>query len=696
MPGRFDRATIPCAQVRFPLESRAVAKRSCRRVRARAAPKAQPARKRSGTRTAGTGELWRVAHAGPPKGSGTGIDPVPNLSGFRTEGRRAWWPAALFLRPSRLRVSRMGRRTPLYDLHVAAGARMVDFGGWDMPVAYGSQIEEHHAVRRDAGMFDVSHMCAVDLRGAGVRPLLLRCSPTTSAASTAPGKALYSCMLRPDGGVIDDLIACFIDETLVPAGRQRRHRRQGPRLDQGAREADRRRGRAAARPRDDRRAGTECAREGDAASCRRPVARRAAALGNFFGAACDEWFVSRTGYTGEDGFEIALPAEVASRPLAGAASRGRRALRARRARYAAARGRHESLRQRHGRNGFAARIGPRLDRGARRQRATSSARRRSRSSAPRARRASSRGSFCSERGVLRSHQKVFAGAAGDGRGDERDVLADARALDRPRAPAGCGRWQRRGRHPRQAHACAHRQAAVRAERQGHDRTLDSENRMSQYPADLRYTKSHEWLRTLPDGSDRDRHHRSRAAVARRPGVRRGARSRPPRSPPGDACAVVESVKAASDVYSPIAGEVTAGNPKLATEPELINRDPYGEGWILRVKPAGGARPRRRSMPRPTKPWSPPGAETAVPYIPHTPEDVRAMLDRIGVGSHRRPVRRDPAGAARSMRCPACPRRCPRWMSPGSPASARRRTACRSTSSARAPTSTTSPRRSGRS
>ena len=57
---------------------------------------------------------------------------------------------------------------------------------------------------------------------------------------------------------------------------------------------------------------------------------------------------------------------------------------------------------------------------------------------------------------------------------------------------------------------------------------------------------------------------------------------------GDACAVVESVKAASDVYSPIAGEVTSGNPKLATEPELINRDPYGEGWIMRLKPAGGA------------------------------------------------------------------------------------------------------------
>jgi glycine cleavage system aminomethyltransferase T len=106
----------------------------------------------------------------------------------------------------------MGRRTPLYDLHVAAGARMVDFGGWDMPVGYGSQIEEHHAVRRDAGMFDVSHMCVVDLRGAGVRPLLLRLLANDVGRLTAPGKALYSCMLRPDGGVIDDLIACYLGE----------------------------------------------------------------------------------------------------------------------------------------------------------------------------------------------------------------------------------------------------------------------------------------------------------------------------------------------------------------------------------------------------------------------------------------------------------------------------------------------------
>src|SRR5690606_33571854 len=59
----------------------------------------------------------------------------------------------------------MGKRTPLYDRHLAAGARMVDFGGWDMPLHYGSQIEEHHQVRRDAGMFDVSHMAVVDATG---------------------------------------------------------------------------------------------------------------------------------------------------------------------------------------------------------------------------------------------------------------------------------------------------------------------------------------------------------------------------------------------------------------------------------------------------------------------------------------------------------------------------------------------------
>ena len=63
----------------------------------------------------------------------------------------------------------MGSKTPLYDRHVAAGARIVDFGGWDMPLHYGSQKEEHHAVRQNAGVFDVSHMTIVDLSGETVR-----------------------------------------------------------------------------------------------------------------------------------------------------------------------------------------------------------------------------------------------------------------------------------------------------------------------------------------------------------------------------------------------------------------------------------------------------------------------------------------------------------------------------------------------
>jgi glycine cleavage system H protein len=110
--------------------------------------------------------------------------------------------------------------------------------------------------------------------------------------------------------------------------------------------------------------------------------------------------------------------------------------------------------------------------------------------------------------------------------------------------------------------------------------------MSLLPADLRYTKSHEWLRTLPDGSieigitDHAQQSLGDLVFVEVPEAGKTLAA-------GDACAVVESVKAASDVYSPIAGEVTAGNPKLATEPELINRDPYGEGWILRIKPAGG-------------------------------------------------------------------------------------------------------------
>jgi aminomethyltransferase len=204
----------------------------------------------------------------------------------------------------------MGRRTPLFDLHVAGGARIVDFGGWDMPVGYGSQIEEHHAVRRDAGMFDVSHMCTVDLRGAGVRPLLLRLLANDVSRLAQPGKALYSCMLRPDGGVIDDLIACFLDERwfrlVVNAGTADKDLAW---IKEHAKQI----GVAVVPRRDLAMIAVQGPNARSKASKVLPEAcgAQASALGAFFAAACDEWFVSRTGYTGEDGYEISLPSESA-------------------------------------------------------------------------------------------------------------------------------------------------------------------------------------------------------------------------------------------------------------------------------------------------------------------------------------------------------------------------------------------------
>ncbi|MFJ1301771.1 glycine cleavage system aminomethyltransferase GcvT [Pseudomonadota bacterium AL_CKDN230030165-1A_HGKHYDSX7] len=201
------------------------------------------------------------------------------------------------------------KRTPLADTHVAAGARMVDFGGWDMPLAYGSQLEEHHAVRQDAGMFDVSHMLNVDVTGAGATAFLRRLVANDVARLTTPGRALYSCMLNPQGGIIDDLIIYFFAEdrfrVVVNAGTadkdiawmQRVARAEGfdvtiaPRRDLAMIAVQGPNARAkvwAARP------AWQAATEG-----------LAPFNGAFVG---DDTLVARTGYTGEDGFEIVLPA----------------------------------------------------------------------------------------------------------------------------------------------------------------------------------------------------------------------------------------------------------------------------------------------------------------------------------------------------------------------------------------------------
>jgi aminomethyltransferase len=203
-----------------------------------------------------------------------------------------------------------GKKTPLHDEHVRLGARLVDFAGWDMPLHYGSQLDEHRRVREDAGMFDVSHMTVTDVQGARAIDFL-RHVFANDVGRLAPHQALYTCMLNPHGGVIDDLIAYRLE-------------RDGEwRLITNA----------ATRDRDLAWLGHHAADFGATLTLRDdcaliavqgPRARErahtvlddglaatAAAIANFHAVAGAGLFVARTGYTGEDGYEILVPAERA-------------------------------------------------------------------------------------------------------------------------------------------------------------------------------------------------------------------------------------------------------------------------------------------------------------------------------------------------------------------------------------------------
>ncbi len=201
--------------------------------------------------------------------------------------------------------------TPLNAKHRELNAKLVDFSGWEMPLSYGSQIEEHHAVRREAGMFDVSHMLPLDLRGDLARPFLRRLLANDVDKLQTTGRALYSCMLHEGGGVIDDLIVYFMREDwfrlVVNAGcadkdlawikTQRDAHAPGlkvvPRRDlamiaiQGPKAAQRL---WTAMP------GTRALTE---------------PMRPFTAVTIGDMFIARTGYTGEDGFEVMLPARAA-------------------------------------------------------------------------------------------------------------------------------------------------------------------------------------------------------------------------------------------------------------------------------------------------------------------------------------------------------------------------------------------------
>ncbi len=206
----------------------------------------------------------------------------------------------------------MGKQTPLYDLHLAANAKIVDFAGWDMPIHYGSQLDEHHQVRRDAGMFDVSHMLPLDMSGAGARDFLAWLLANDVRKLTLPGKALYSCMLQDDGGVVDDLITYFFApddyRIVVNAGTADKDitwiRSQIAKTGANVTVMARRDLAMIAVQGPNARAKTWAALPGSQAASE--------ALKPFQATKWNDVTICRTGYTGEDGFELILPAAKAA------------------------------------------------------------------------------------------------------------------------------------------------------------------------------------------------------------------------------------------------------------------------------------------------------------------------------------------------------------------------------------------------
>jgi len=255
-----------------------------------------------------SGERQILRKDRPPKGSGTPgrarlISQVTGQKGGRHPARGA---CRLTLAATNSEYF-VGRQTPLFRLHQELGARLVDFGGWDMPVQYGSQIGEHHAVRRAAGVFDVSHMCVIDLKGARVRAFLERLLANDVGRLRTPGRALYSCLLNESAGILDDLIVYYLGEEyfrmVVNAGTRDKDlawiRTQAQAFGVAVQERSDLAMLAVQGPE---------ARAKAAQLLSPEEAATALALEVFNACELRHWFVARTGYTGEDGFEIMMPA----------------------------------------------------------------------------------------------------------------------------------------------------------------------------------------------------------------------------------------------------------------------------------------------------------------------------------------------------------------------------------------------------
>lgn len=208
-----------------------------------------------------------------------------------------------------LRGTHMACKTSLHASHLKAAARMVDFSGWEMPLHYGSQINEHHAVRREAGLFDVSHMGMVDFIGKDALPLL-RHLLSADVARLPEGAGLYCCLLNPEGGIMDDLIAYRQGEDhfrlVVNAGTREKDitwfREHARGLDVSLTERTDLAMLALQGPK---------VRESLPALLPEPLKAAVPLLPAFAITTQGDWTVARTGYTGEEGFEIMLPASEA-------------------------------------------------------------------------------------------------------------------------------------------------------------------------------------------------------------------------------------------------------------------------------------------------------------------------------------------------------------------------------------------------
>lgn len=206
----------------------------------------------------------------------------------------------------------MPLRTPLYDTHLSCGAKLVDFGGWEMPLHYGSQVDEHLQVRKAAGMFDVSHMLGVDVTGSGSLPFLRRLLANDAAKLDTPGRALYTCMLNESGGVVDDLIVTLLAPqrfrlVVNAATAEKDLAWMDARVAAGGVDVK------LAPRRDLAMIAVQGPQARNAVWSAWPESRATTEnLKPFHAAEVGPRLVSRTGYTGEDGFEIALPVDDAS------------------------------------------------------------------------------------------------------------------------------------------------------------------------------------------------------------------------------------------------------------------------------------------------------------------------------------------------------------------------------------------------